>query len=132
MIDVDHFKQINDRWGHSAGDLVLRQVAEVILDTVRLSDFVFRYGGEEFLVALIETDAQQGFEVAERIRHQLAARELRLPNEAPFTVTASIGLAAYKGHPDYAYLVEAADRALYKAKEAGRNRTVIASETDRH
>lgn len=129
MVDVDHFKQINDRWGHSAGDLVLRQVAEVILDTVRLSDFVFRYGGEEFLVALIETDVKQGFEVAERIRNELRSRELRLPDGATFAVTASIGLAAYEGHPDYVYLIDAADRALYRAKEAGRNRTLIADGT---
>src|SRR5690606_6924912 len=124
-----HFKQINDRWGHSAGDLVLRQVAEVILDTVRLSDFVFRYGGEEFLVALIETDVKQGCEVAERIRNELRSRELRLPDGATFAVTASIGLAAYEGHPDYVYLIDAADRALYRAKEAGRNRTLIADGT---
>jgi diguanylate cyclase (GGDEF) domain len=66
MIDIDHFKQINDQWGHSAGDLVLRQIAEIILDAVRPSDFVFRYGGEEFLVGLVEADAEQGLKVAER------------------------------------------------------------------
>lgn len=126
MIDVDHFKQINDQWGHSAGDQVLRQIAEVILDTVRLSDFVFRYGGEEFLVALVETNAEQGFEVAERIRQALMRQELRLSDDTRFTVTASIGLATYEGHPDYAYLVDAADKALYRSKEAGRNQTTIA------
>lgn len=125
MIDVDYFKQINDRWGHSAGDLVLRAIAEVILDAVRPSDFVFRYGGEEFLVALVETDAEQGFQVAERIRHAIAAQELRLSDDTELTVTTSIGLAAYEGHPDYAYLVNAADKALYSSKEAGRNRTTI-------
>jgi diguanylate cyclase len=67
MIDVDHFKQINDQWGHSVGDLVLRQIAELILENVRLSDFVFRYGGEEFLVALVETDGAEAFEAAERV-----------------------------------------------------------------
>lgn len=127
MIDVDHFKEINDRWGHSAGDVVLRAIAEVILDTVRMSDFVFRYGGEEFLVALIETDAEEAFRVAEQIRQTLMTQELRLSDDIKLSVTASIGLAAYEGHPDYAYLVEAADKALYRSKEAGRNRTTMAS-----
>lgn len=127
MIDVDHFKQINDRWGHSAGDAILRQIAEIVLDTVRLSDFVFRYGGEEFLIALIETDAEQGFQIAERMRQALLGRELRLSDDTKISVTISIGLATYEGHPDYAYLVDAADRALYRSKEAGRNRTTVAS-----
>lgn len=127
MIDIDNFKNINDQWGHSAGDLVLRQIAEIILDTVRPSDFVFRYGGEEFLVGLVEADVEQGFQVAERIRQVLMAHELRLSDETKFSVTTSIGLAAYEGHPDYAYLVEAADKALYEAKRAGRNQTIIAS-----
>ncbi|WP_414471072.1 diguanylate cyclase [Microvirga sp. M2] len=131
MIDVDHFKQINDRWGHSAGDMVLRQVAEAVLDTVRLSDFVFRYGGEEFLVALVETAAEPGFTVAERIREALMSREMHLPDGTHLTVTASIGVAAHEGHPDYAYLIEAADQALYQAKERGRNRTVIAGASPR-
>lgn len=127
MIDIDHFKRINDQWGHAAGDLVLRQIAEIILDTVRPSDFVFRYGGEEFLVGLVEADAEQGIKVAERIRQALMVQELRISDETKFTVTTSIGLAAYEGHPDYAYLIDAADKALYAAKKTGRNRTIIAS-----
>lgn len=128
MVDVDHFKQINDRWGHSTGDLVLQQVAEVVMDTVRFNDFVFRYGGEEFLIALVEAGAEEGYEIAERVRTRLAERQLRLTDGSHIQVTASIGVAAYNGHPDYVQLVDAADRALYSAKHGGRNRTVIARE----
>lgn len=126
MLDVDHFKRINDGAGHSVGDLVLRQVADVILDTVRLSDFVFRYGGEEFLIALIETNAAEGMEIAERIRQSLERKTLNLPDGSDWRVTVSIGAAAFDGHPDYTHLIDLADKALYAAKQQGRNRTVTA------
>lgn len=130
MIDVDHFKQINDKWGHAAGDVVLRQIAEVIMDNVRLSDFVFRYGGEEFLVALVETPEERGAEIAERIRSQFVARPLELPDGSALTSTVSIGVAGHRGHPDYAYLIDIADKALYRAKAAGRDRIELgAAET---
>ncbi|MEP9371165.1 GGDEF domain-containing protein [Mesorhizobium sp. KR1-2] len=122
MIDVDHFKQINDKWGHAAGDVVLHQIAEVIMDNVRLSDFVFRYGGEEFLVALVETPEERGAEIAERIRSQFVARPLQLPDGSVLTSTVSIGVAGHRGHPDYAHLIDIADKALYRAKAAGRDR----------
>ncbi|MFG1294521.1 MULTISPECIES: GGDEF domain-containing protein [Xanthobacter] len=128
MVDVDHFKQINDRWGHSTGDLVLQQVADVVMDTVRFNDFVFRYGGEEFLIALVEAKVEEGFDIAERVRTRLAERQLRLSDGSHIQVTASIGVATYGGHPDYVQLVDAADRALYAAKRSGRNRTIIAQE----
>lgn len=128
MIDVDHFKQINDKWGHPAGDVVLRQIAEVIMDNVRLSDFVFRYGGEEFLVALVETPESRGVEIAERIRTQFLAHQLQLPDGNVLTSTVSIGVATHRGHPDYAYLVDIADKALYRAKAGGRNRIEVGGE----
>lgn len=126
MVDVDHFKQINDRWGHSVGDLVLRQIAELILENVRLSDFVFRYGGEEFLIALVETDGPEAFEAAERIRTLFMERTFRLPDGREMNATASIGIASFQGHPDYAVLIDAADHALYRAKAEGRNRVAAA------
>ncbi|MFG1477679.1 GGDEF domain-containing protein [Xanthobacter sp. V4C-4] len=129
MVDIDHFKHINDHWGHATGDLILQQVADVVMDTVRFNDFVFRYGGEEFLIALVETGIDDGHEIAERVRTRLAERQLRLSDGNHIQVTASIGVAAYDGHPDYAHLVDAADRALYAAKHGGRNRTVIARES---
>lgn len=128
MIDVDHFKHINDHWGHTTGDMVLQQVADVVMDTVRFNDFVFRYGGEEFLIALVEANVQEAYEIAERVRIRLAERQLRLSDGNHIQVTASIGVATYGGHPDYVQLVDAADRALYAAKRDGRNRTVISQE----
>lgn len=127
MLDVDHFKQINDRWGHTAGDAVLRDVAEILLDGVRLSDFVFRYGGEEFLLVLIESGEEHARVVAERLRLALEAAPMRLPDGSSTHVTASIGLAVFDGHPDYAALIERADAALYVAKRAGRNRVQVAA-----
>lgn len=128
MLDVDHFKHINDHWGHSTGDVVLQQVADVVMDAVRFNDFVFRYGGEEFLIALVEAGIGEGYEIAERVRTRLAEHEFRLADGNMIHVTASIGIATYNGHPDYVQLVDAADRALYAAKHGGRNRTVISRE----
>ncbi|PWJ84185.1 diguanylate cyclase [Pseudaminobacter salicylatoxidans] len=127
MIDVDHFKQINDKWGHLAGDTVLRQIAEVIMDNVRPCDFVFRYGGEEFLVALVETPEGAGVDIAERVRRQFMEHKLQLPDGDAITATVSIGVAGHRGHPDYAYLIDLADKALYRAKTLGRNRVEIDS-----
>jgi len=121
-LDIDHFKNINDTYGHSSGDAVLQQVAEAILSLCRPSDFVFRYGGEEFLVALVEADENKAFTIAEELRRQIAQQPLNLPDGARQSVTLSIGVAAFNGHPDYSHLVNAADRALYRAKQAGRNR----------
>lgn len=126
MIDVDHFKSINDAHGHASGDAVLRQVAERVLDSVRPTDFVFRYGGEEFLALLVEADAAQALAVAERMRQRLAERPFRLPDGSELPVTASLGLATHDGHPDYQFLVDVADKALYRAKHGGRNRVVVA------
>jgi diguanylate cyclase len=126
MIDVDHFKQVNDRWGHPAGDAVLSQVADVILDTCRLSDFVFRYGGEEFLVALVETDTDAAYQAAERIRTRIELRDFAAPDKSALPVTASIGIATYDGHPDFGHLIQSADQALYRAKRDGRNCSMVA------
>lgn len=126
MLDVDNFKAINDRHGHGVGDVVLRHVAEHVLYCVRASDFVFRYGGEEFLIALVETGTEAALSAAERIRAILETAPLRLPDQSETGVTVSIGIAVYGGHPDYAVLVDTADRALYAAKAAGRNRSVLA------
>ncbi|QSR19573.1 diguanylate cyclase [Novosphingobium sp. KA1] len=122
MIDVDHFKSINDRFGHPIGDSVLRQVAQAIIENVRSSDFVFRYGGEEFLVVLVETGRDQAYDIAERIRADLERRDLEIENGQTLQVSASIGIACHTGHPDQKYLIKSADEALYKAKQNGRNR----------
>ena len=127
LLDVDHFKAINDRHGHQTGDGVLRQVAQVIMDHVRPSDFVFRYGGEEFLVVLTETAVGDAQIVAERIRLALEVTKLDTGTSEAIAITASFGIAAHGGHPDQQYLIKAADQALYAAKSAGRNRIEIAT-----
>ncbi|MBJ6135497.1 GGDEF domain-containing protein [Ochrobactrum sp. Q0168] len=122
MVDIDHFKRINDTHGHSGGDAILQQVAETILAHCRPGDFVFRYGGEEFLVALVETDEHRAFAIGEELRELVQQQKFNLTNGTLDTVTLSIGIATFNGHPDYTHLVDAADQALYRAKQAGRNR----------
>lgn len=127
MIDVDHFKDINDRYGHLNGDDVLRQVAHIIQNSVRGCDACFRYGGEEFLVLLSNSDLSFASMVSERIRSAIA-NEVRVPDKGR-QVTASFGVAQYNGESDWPQLVERADNALYSAKKQGRNRVVMARET---
>lgn len=131
MIDLDHFKAINDQHGHASGDAVLKQCAEVVLETVRIGDFVFRYGGEEFLVVLVETNAADAASFAERVRETIAAARIGIGDGKVLHVTASIGVAEFGGHPDYMKLVNAADAALYEAKTGGRNRVCVAEATAR-
>jgi diguanylate cyclase len=126
LVDVDHFKAINDRHGHQIGDTVLRQVAQVVMDNVRPSDFVFRYGGEEFLIISAETAIGEAQRIAERIRRSIAAHAYEVADAEPLRVTASIGLAQHNGHPDQSYFIKAADDALYRAKAKGRDRIEIA------
>lgn len=127
MVDIDHFKSVNDTHGHSAGDLALSHTAEILLNSVRASDFVFRYGGEEFLIVLVETDRNEASHVAERIRQQVADTPISVSDREVLNVTLSIGVASYEGHPDYQYLINAADKALYSAKQGGRNRVTLAA-----
>lgn len=121
LFDVDHFKEINDRYGHSGGDTVLRQVADFLLESVRASDFVFRYGGEEFLIVLVETSPDDAALLAERIRKQFGDHNILMPDKSRAGITVSAGVASYDGHPDYEYLIKRADEALYRSKAGGRN-----------
>lgn len=125
LLDLDHFKKINDAYGHAAGDLVLQQAADLVVSSVRAGDFVFRYGGEEMLIVLVEVDRDQALHVAEIIRQRFVAEPLRVGDGQTVGVTASIGIATYNGHPDYETMLKDADGALYEAKEAGRNRCVV-------
>lgn len=122
LIDLDHFKRVNDAYGHDAGDLVLQQAATLLLSGVRNGDFVFRYGGEEMLVMLVEVTAEATQRLAEQIRASFEATPLQIGQGRTVTVTASIGVAMYNGHPDYQYLIRRSDEAMYRAKNAGRNR----------
>jgi diguanylate cyclase (GGDEF)-like protein len=129
MIDVDHFKAVNDRFGHLAGDEVLRQLAHSISEEVRGSDVSARYGGEEFVVLLPGTGIAAGFLLAERIRAAVAAEPFELPGVAPqLSVTISIGVAEHSPTPEEhdlklvgERLLALADVALYEAKAGGRN-----------
>jgi diguanylate cyclase (GGDEF)-like protein len=128
LLDIDHFKGVNDRYGHLAGDAVLREVAGRLRGSVRRSDVLARFGGEEFLLLLPETGASGALMVAERIRRELAAAPVHLPPpRPPLFITASIGVAAWSPElSDAASLFDAADRALYRAKALGRDRVVTA------
>lgn len=125
LLDLDHFKKINDTYGHAEGDLVLQQAADLVTNSVRVGDFVFRYGGEEIMIVLVEIDKEQALVVAENIRAKFAAEPLRVSDKQTTHVTVSIGIAAYSGHPDYETMIKDADGALYEAKKAGRNRCVL-------
>lgn len=121
VVDIDHFKHVNDRHGHLLGDQALRAVAQVVVNCIRKGDVAARYGGEEFLAVLPATPLPGAYEVAERIREAAS----RLP--LPFPVTVSIGLAAGDPASDTPEQVfERADQALYRAKADGRNRVVAA------
>ena len=126
MLDVDHFKKVNDNYGHDGGDLVLQQVARLMTNRVRSSDFVFRYGGEEFLLLLTEVDEVQARKVAEKLCTSIAETRVMLLTGKTITVTASLGVALSDGHPDYERIIQRADAALYEAKNSGRNRVVLA------
>lgn len=126
ILDVDHFKRVNDTYGHPAGDLVLRLIAQVLRQVSRADDLVARYGGEEFVLALPVSTPSQAAERAERLRIVLAGKRISLRGTL-VPITASIGVAyAPAGRVrDLASLVEAADAALYQAKAQGRNRVVF-------
>ena len=132
MLDVDHFKQVNDTWGHAAGDVVLQELAQRIESQVRASDVAARYGGEEFVVLLPGTDVDAAARLAERIRTEIAASPMSLPNGEEVTITASIGIAEVSPGPDDKdlktlgdSLIARADVALYAAKSAGRDQVVV-------
>ena len=125
MVDIDYFKLINDRYGHAAGDSVLRQFSELLSASVRAGDFVFRYGGEEFLVIVACVDAESVRVVADKICAVIRRHRFQLLDEAGHVITASLGVALHDGHPDYGRVVDQADCALLKAKQSGRNRWVL-------
>lgn len=127
MIDVDHFKQFNDTWGHSAGDQVLKEIGQFLRQNLRSSDIACRYGGEELTLVLPETKAEEAYQCAEKLR--LGIRELSLEyNQKPLPkVTASLGIAMFPEQgTDLETLTKLADAALYQAKQQGRDQVVTA------
>jgi diguanylate cyclase (GGDEF)-like protein len=128
MVDLDHFKNVNDRYGHDAGDAVLKQLADILRDTVRRQDVVARWGGEEFVIVARDVEGGPGSALAERIRERVASHVFKIPPDEPIRLTCSIGYSVYPfvaqspralGWNDVLAL---ADAGLYRAKQQGRNR----------
>ncbi|MET0047030.1 MAG: sensor domain-containing diguanylate cyclase [Sedimenticola sp.] len=127
MLDIDHFKEINDVHGHRVGDDILHDCSALLSDLIRKTDYAGRYGGDEIIVVLPETSSSQAVELAERLRTRIADERFTTVENEPLNITVSLGVATY---PDNASqqkeLMRAADDAMYKAKESGRNRVVSA------
>jgi len=127
MIDVDHFKSINDRYGHPVGDEVLRRLAEVAQKTIRSDDYFARYGGEEFCILLPSTAEEEAWILADRLRQSYAAMAMEFGNEV-LRSTISIGVSdSMHAGLEFTALIAAADQAMYRAKQEGRNRVVMYS-----
>jgi diguanylate cyclase (GGDEF)-like protein len=131
LVDLDHFKRVNDTWGHEAGDLVLRKVARMLAEGVRTVDTVARYGGEELAILLPQTAMAGAVELSDRLRRMVAARTIHF-QATEIMITASFGVASYpESAPSRDTLFPAADRALYEAKHSGRNCVRSASAASR-
>ncbi len=122
MIDVDNFKQINDKYGHISGDNILKQIAVIFKHNVRTNDSVIRWGGEEFAIILPNTDADGAYRLAERIRVMVEEHNFSCNHDTLCRVTVSIGVATVEEKEEINYLIGLADKALYNAKYQGRNR----------
>ena len=128
MIDIDHFKSINDQYGHATGDEVLRQTAMICQSSLRGSDLMGRVGGEEFVLLLPDTPHTNAFHVAERMRAHLYETPIELENDAHLKITASFGVASLsEADNDFDTVLERADEAMYLAKHGGRNQVKSAA-----
>lgn len=121
IVDIDHFKEINDNWGHMVGDRAIKHVADLLSNNIRSSDYIFRYGGEEFLLVLVETGAAEAFALLERLRKSISQLPFNVGGETNIAITTRAGFAVHTGHPDYNRLLRNADSALYVAKRSGRD-----------
>jgi two-component system cell cycle response regulator len=131
MIDIDHFKSVNDQWGHAAGDDVLRQVADTLRSRIRVFDSLARYGGEEFVVVMSGASTSDAVRAAERLRAAIQAMEYQPDGHTPHRLTVSIGLTrSVRADATSEGLLNAADQALYRAKRQGRNRVEVEAPED--
>jgi len=131
MLDLDHFKNINDNYSHLVGDRVLVQIASVLKNTIRATDFSGRYGGEEFVVVLPETSLDEARELAQRLLEKIRNTPIEVSASLTLSITTSIGVASYPDHADNPEeLLKKADMALYQAKENGRDRIEVATERE--
>ncbi|MDO5438029.1 MAG: GGDEF domain-containing protein, partial [bacterium] len=125
LVDIDYFKKINDVYGHLAGDYVLKEVSKIFINTLRKTDFVYRYGGEEICILMPETLIEKAFIPLERLRKTIENRNFIFEGKK-MNVTVSIGASTYrKEMRDANELVEKADAALYRAKKSGKNKVVM-------
>jgi len=125
MMDIDHFKAVNDNWGHHGGDLVLQKVAGLIRDTLRDVDIFGRMGGEEFAAVLVGIDGEQALDIAQRIRTAVEGATTTMPAGESVRVTLSLGITELTSREaSLENLIHRADQALYRAKQAGRNRVM--------
>ncbi len=128
LLDIDHFKNVNDTYGHDCGDIVLAETAAVMKSALRDSDVICRYGGEEFLVICPEADLNMAMKIGDRIRTAVQENEIQYPG-VDLRITISIGVSLRNGKQDSPKdLIKEADLALYAAKENGRNKVCIYSE----
>jgi diguanylate cyclase (GGDEF)-like protein len=125
LLDIDHFKEINDTYGHHIGDKALKHVTQLCEQCLRQSDIFGRIGGEEFGVVLPDTDTKQGEDIANRIRVMIMDNPFT-DSEIHIKITVSIGLASLQYQEHFDALIQHADTALYQAKNQGRNRVVVA------
>lgn len=121
MMDIDHFKKINDQYGHSAGDKVLASLAHYVMDNLRPYDKLFRYGGEEFLLCIQNLELTSGEDMLERLLKRIAAQKIDIDDNKPIQITASFGLTLLDPNAPVEQSIDHADKALYAAKNAGRN-----------
>jgi diguanylate cyclase (GGDEF)-like protein len=128
MIDVDHFKAVNDNYGHSIGDVALRHLADTLKTMVRSNEYLYRYGGEEFLL-LMQADSPESMKIpTQRLLEAVRNMRVPIPDEAPLLLTVTLGLARVKKGETIEQVVERADNALYEGKAAGRDRYVFADD----
>lgn len=125
-MDIDNFKPINDADGHEAGDAVLQQLALILNNSCRSGDYIFRLGGDEFLLLLVDVKEDGALRMTKALLNKIANEVFRLPQNKTGQITVSMGLALYNGHPDYQQTLRRADKALYQAKNQGRNQVALA------
>ena len=127
-LDLDHFKAINDTWGHGAGDQVLRGFSELLGRITREVDLCGRLGGEEFIVVLPDTDTRGGCVVGDRLRRRLAETPMPVSASESINITVSAGLTSLRSEDDLEAMLQRVDLALYQAKQGGRDRLCVAQE----
>ncbi|MBW2367337.1 MAG: GGDEF domain-containing protein [Deltaproteobacteria bacterium] len=124
MFDLDHFKAVNDTYGHPAGDAVLKEVSATVQKVIRSEDYLARYGGEEFIIILPDTKVKKALAIAQRLRKSVASLKVRIPGGGEVSITASFGVSAFKAETTCESLIQEADAMMYHAKSMGRNQVM--------